>query len=165
MILELQLLQRTIWAPLDLEISDPLLDKEASEYMGCDFLVNGLHVKFRKARITPKKTGLFVTLWQRDSKGKTIPFHQNHSTELYIIMAQQSEKDGFFIFPKQALVLANILSTDHKEGKRGFRLYTPWDTTNNGQAMKTQQWQSNYFFETDLPVDKMIARLKAILPS
>ena len=40
-----------------------------------------------------------------------------------------------------------IISTSKKEGKRGFRVYPPWDTATNKQAVKTQQWQLDYYYE------------------
>ncbi|RYE38879.1 MAG: MepB domain containing protein, partial [Sphingobacteriales bacterium] len=39
----------------------------------------------------------------------------------------------------------DILSGNGKNGKRGFRVYPPWDLTENSQARKTQQWQLEYF--------------------
>ena len=49
------------------------------------------------------------------------------------------------MFPKQVLVAKNIVSNKLKEGKRGFRVYPPWDEAKNKQAITTQKWQLNYF--------------------
>jgi hypothetical protein len=38
-----------------------------------------------------------------------------------------------------------IISTHLKEGKRGMRVYPPWDLPSSKQAKKTQQWQLPYF--------------------
>ena len=52
---------------------------------------------------------------------------------------------GVFIFPKTVLHQNGILSDDKKDGKRGIRVYPPWDLTTNKQAQKTQLWQIDYF--------------------
>jgi len=51
------------------------------------------------------------------------------------------------VFPKSVLIEKGILSTSKKDGKRGFRVYPIWDKTISQQAVKTQNWQLNYFFE------------------
>jgi hypothetical protein len=38
-----------------------------------------------------------------------------------------------------------IISQDKKNGKRGIRVYPPWDTVTNKQASKTQNWQVKHF--------------------
>ena len=38
-----------------------------------------------------------------------------------------------------------IFSQNKKQGKRGIRVYPPWDKTENNQARKTQAWQIKYF--------------------
>ena len=49
----------------------------------------------------------------------------------------------------------NIFSLNGIGGKRGIRVYPPWDTPINSQAKKTQDWQLRYFLEipSDKPVD------------
>jgi hypothetical protein len=47
-----------------------------------------------------------------------------------------------------------ILSDDNKEGKRGFRVYPPWDIAINKQAKQTQEWQLKYFLETPIDLEK-----------
>ena len=37
------------------------------------------------------------------------------------------------------------LTTVQKPGKRGFRLYTPWDTDLNASAAKAWAWQRGFF--------------------
>jgi hypothetical protein len=64
-----------------------------------------------------------------------------------IISVRDSEKFGQFIFPKSVLVSKGIVSKNGKGGKRGIRVYAPWDKPENKQAIKTQDWQVNYFVE------------------
>ena len=60
---------------------------------------------------------------------------------------------GQFVIPKSVLIEKGIISTSKKEGKRGFRVYPIWDKTINKQAVLTQQWQLNYFFEINDDLD------------
>ena len=54
-------------------------------------------------------------------------------------------------FPKKILYEQGILSDKNNEGKRGFRVYPPWDEiTTNNQAKDTQTWQLKYFLEIKL---------------
>ena len=103
--------------------------------------------KFRKAKITPKKVGQFVTLWKRNADKQTEHFDENDLVDYYIIATEDDSKLGFYIFSKSVLIEKNILSTQNKEGKRGFRVYPDWVKPENKQAEKTQNWQQNYFIE------------------
>ena len=38
-----------------------------------------------------------------------------------------------------------IITRNGKEGKRGIRVYPPWDIPTNKQAEKTKIWQAKYF--------------------
>ena len=38
-----------------------------------------------------------------------------------------------------------IITRNGKEGKRGIRVYPPWDIVTSKQAEKTQSWQTKYF--------------------
>lgn len=138
--IELQLSQLT-----NKKITDFVIDNECLEYSGCSFKLGNLKVKYRQAKVTPKKVGLFVTLWKRNIENKTEPFSVNDSFDFYIIAAKQEDNFGFFIFSKDILSERSILSNSKKEGKRGFRVYPDWTETENNQAVKTKAWQTNYF--------------------
>lgn len=138
-------------------------DQECEEYSGFNIEINQLKLKFRKAKITPKKAGQFVTLWRRNSEKQTEPFNETDNFDFYIIAAEQEEKFGFFIFPKNVLIVRQILTTNQKEGKRGFRVYPDWTKTENKQAEKTQTWQTNYFINLTNNEQKNIEKLKAII--
>jgi len=122
-----------------------VIDDECLEYSGCSFKLGDLKVKFRQAKVTPKKVGLFVTLWKRNSENKTEPFNVNDPFDFYIIAAKQEDNFGFFVFSKDILSEKNILTSSEKEGKRGFRVYPDWAETTNNQATKTKAWQTNCF--------------------
>lgn len=143
----IQQFEEQILKRLNLSISNLEKDAECEEYIGSNFNVNQLLIKFRKAKITPKKVGQFVTLWKRNTDNQTVPFNENDTFDYYIISTEENSKLGFYIFSKTILIEKNILSTNNKEGKRGFRVYPNWVTPTNKQSEKTQSWQQNYFVE------------------
>mgnify|MGYP003574926877 CR=1 FL=1 len=128
-----------------INISNVQADLECEEYFGYNFQLNKTNIKFRKAKITPKKIGQFVTLWRRNANGITEPFNFKDDFEFYIIYVERDEQKGFFFFSKQVLAEKQILINGTKDGKRGFRVYPSWDAPENKQAEKTQVWQSEFF--------------------
>ena len=145
MIKELQLLNDLILKGLNLKLSEITPDMECEEYFGFNFKISESNLKFRKSKLTPKKVGQFVTFWKRDSDGKTVPFDINDDFAFYIIAIEESENSGFFMFPKIILEKENLISSEEKTGKRGFRIYADWHFPNNKQAEKTKPWQTKYF--------------------
>ena len=131
----------------DLQISGCVEDQESEAYSGCSFQMGNRNIQFRKAKSTPKKNGLFVTLWKRNNKNETEPYSINDHFDFYMIMAAHQQQSGFFFFPKQALIDNHILTSGNRGGKRGFRVYHDWDSPQNGQAEKTQAWQTKYFID------------------
>ncbi len=128
-----------------LEMTDLKVEDESTEYGACRFKLNGISIIYRAAKITPTKVGQFVTIWKRNEQGITEPFHSADDMDAVIISVRNGENFGQFIFPKTVLVEKGIISTNNKEGKRGIRVYAPWDKAINKQAIETQSWQTNYF--------------------
>jgi len=156
--IELQLSQLT-----NKKITDFVTDDECLEYLGCSFKLDDLKIKLRQAKVTPKKVGLFVTLWKRNSENKTEPFSVNDPFYFYIIAAKQEDNFGFFIFSKDILSEKNILTNSKKEGKRGFRVYPDWTETENNQATKTKAWQTNYFINCSQNIHIISEKLNNLL--
>jgi len=117
---------------------------EALDYLGCEYIYNDHKYIQRTSKITPKKSGQFVTLWKRDLKGLTIPFQYSDDFEGVVIISMKDRHIGHFLFSKKVLIEKGIL-TSLKEGKRGFRVYPDWDRPTSKQALKTQSWQLKYF--------------------
>lgn len=140
-------IQTKVFDACDFEYTEPIIEIESVEYDAYYFKLNNLHVRFRKAKITPTKVGQFVTLWKRIESGVIAPFENTDSIDLVIINVIDGNQFGQFIFPKSVLCEQGILTVNNKEGKRGFRVYPPWDKTTNKQAIKTQNWQLNYFLD------------------
>lgn len=130
----------------NLKIRNSIVELESTEYGACRFQLNDSNILFRTAKITPTKTGQFVTLWKRINKGPIQPFDSSDSIDFFIISVRKEDQYGLFVFPKSVLVDKEIVS-DIKEGKRAIRVYPPWDTTTSRQAQKTQKWQLDYFLE------------------
>ncbi len=125
---------------------------ESVEYKACQFKVKDLRIISRNAKITPRKTGQFVTCWKRLDNGPIEPLSSNDPFDFLLVNVFTADQKGQFIFPKSILHQKGILSTATKEGKRAFRTYPSWDIPTSKQAQTSQKWQLNHFHEwTTLP--------------
>lgn len=131
----------------NLEISEFEVETEGRSYSACQYNLNGEKIYSRTAKITPKKIGQFVTCWKRNSNKITEPFNENESLDYLIIIVENQYHKGLFVFPKEILIEHGIISNQLKQGKRGFRVYPNWDLTKSKQALLSQNWQLNYFFD------------------
>jgi hypothetical protein len=61
------------------------------------------------------------------------------------------------------LVSKGIISKNEKSGKRGIRVYAPWDITTNEQAIQTKASQANYFVEIKEKFTIDLVKVKRIL--
>ncbi len=149
-----------------LTVSDIITEPESKEYSACQFQIDGRFVISRTAKITPKKVGQFVTFWKRNLNGVTEPFSETDNFHYYVINVQNENRLGQFVFPKSILIAKGIVSTEKKDGKRGFRVYPVWDAVTNKQAEKTQQWQLDYFYEIDTTIDlkKVVELYQPVVP-
>ena len=132
-----------------LDLGELTIEDESQEYGACTFRLNDLKIKFRISKITPTKTGQFVTIWKRNKEGVTQPFDLTDEIDFIVISSQNGDNFGQFIFPKSVLLDKGIMTGNTKEGKRGIRVFPPWDTVTNKQAEKTQLWQTKYFVRID----------------
>lgn len=146
----------------NIEISQATVELESSEYGACRFVLNNSKILFRTAKITPTKTGQFVTLWKRINQGPIQPFDNTDRIDLFIISVRKDNHFGLFIFPKEVLISKEIVS-NKKEGKRAIRVYPPWDITTSRQAQKTQKWQLEYFLEISASQSMSLNRAKSLL--
>ncbi len=103
-----------------------------------------------------------MTVWKRLPLGPIAPIDIEDNFEFVIIYVEKDNEIGQFVFPKPVLVAKGIVSRRLEEGKRGFRVYSPWEEAKNKQALKTQEWQLKYFLslkKNKLNVDKAISLL------
>ncbi|GAA3271584.1 MepB family protein [Paenarthrobacter aurescens] len=127
--------------------SKPVPEAENHDY-GAAVARNGQQLlRFRVAKVTPTKVGLFVAVWRRAEDGTTEPFPAGDDADLLVIAVREGTRTGHFAFPTTALVKHGIVSVDGTGGKRGFRVYPPWAEVSSRQAARTRQWQGAYFTE------------------
>ncbi|MCV2484242.1 MepB family protein [Flavobacterium sp. SH_e] len=146
---DLLLAKETIFDKASLELSSLQKEAESDEYNAYRFQINNKNICYREAKITPTKTGQFVTLWKRNKTGTIEPFDYSDAIDFVIVSVRKNENWGLFIFPKLILLEKGIFSTQKKEGIRATRVYPSWDETTSKQAQKTQKWQLEHFFLLD----------------
>lgn len=144
---DLQLAKKLLYNECGFQLQNLVWNPESTNYGACSFELSNYKIQYRVANITPTKIGQFVAIWKRNNNGITAPFDVADSLDFLIISVRDSENFGQFIFPKSVLVSKGIVSQNEKGGKRGIRVYAPWDKPINKQAIKTQAWQVNYFVE------------------
>ncbi|MES2478506.1 MAG: MepB family protein [Bacteroidota bacterium] len=160
---DLILAQQLIYEPCNFTSSSIKPETESQEYKACSFSLNGKKIIYRASKITPTKTGQFVTIWKRDDTGVTAPYNEKDDFDFLIISCRKDNGLGQFIFPKSALVKQGIITSQQRSGKRGVRVYPPWDTTSSKQALGTQKWQINYFVNILPDNINMVENVKNLL--
>lgn len=137
------------------------MEAESTEYGAYAFKLNDLFIRFRVAKITPKKIGQFVTLWKRIENGPIQPYDICDPVDLFVVSTRKVDHFGQFVFAKSALWEQGVISKNGKGGKRAMRVYPPWDKPLNRQAQQTQRWQTAYFLDIPLnqPIDRVRSRM------
>ncbi len=149
-----------IFEKIGLEILNFRVETESGDYQACQFDLGPSKIIARKGKITPKKPGQFATFWKRKNNGPIAPFEANDPVDFFVITVESEGKFGQFVFPKMVLLQKRILSSENKEGKRAFRVYPNWDIPTSKQALASQKWQSNYFYQVNETTDwKKVATL------
>ncbi len=139
--------QERVYRPCSMACESLLPEAESADYGAYSFLLNGLRIRFRVANITPTKVGQFVTLWQRVGTGPIQPFDMADAVDCFVVAVRSGAHAGQFVFPKAVLRQHDVVSLAGQGGKRAMRVYPPWDVTTSRQALKTQQWQLEYFLD------------------
>jgi hypothetical protein len=142
---DLKIVKNWVYDQCNFDFKNPRLNAESIEYGACSFELDGKKIQHRVSKITPTKNGQFVTIWKRNQDGITEPFDINDEIDFIIITARSGDNLGQFIFPKKVLANKGIITQNGKSGKRGIRVYPPWDKPESKQAEKTQKWQLHYF--------------------
>lgn len=157
---ELEAAKELVYSKCGFELTSLKQHLESAEYRACSFKLAGKAIQFRVSKITPAKTGQFVTIWKRNKDGITEPFNVLDDLDFIIITSTSGDNFGQFIFPKSVLADKGIIAGNGKQGKRGIRVYPPWDIAASKQAEKTQSWQIKYFLpmNNDDALDLDLAR-------
>ncbi len=148
-----------IYKNLSFKITEFKSDLEGQDYEAGYFNINSKRVISRRAKLTPKKIGQFVTLWMRNVENQTCPFSVDQYFDMVVINVVNGDLCGQFVFPKDLLENKRIVSSERSAGKRGFRLYAPWDQPESKQAISSKKWQTKYFL--DFMLDKKTLMRKA----
>ena len=142
---DLKTAKELVYDPGGYDLKNLTIHTEGSSYSSCSYEIKGKIIEYRSSKITPSKTGQFVTIWRRNKEGITRPFDSSDEMDFIIISSATDENFGLFVFPKPVLLIKGIISQNSEGGKRGMRVYPPWDIVSNKQAEKTQSWQKKYF--------------------
>ena len=143
---ELLQIKELVYDKCKFEFSKLVIDSESEEYQACSFKINSFQIIHRLSKITPTKIGQFVTIWKRNNEGITAPFDVSDNFDFIVITSKSDKNLGQFVFPKSVLLEKGIISNNNTSGKRGIRVYPPWDIPTSKQAEKTQLWQTKYFY-------------------
>lgn len=143
---ELLAIKELVYDNCNFEFSNLIIDSESEEYQSCSFKLNSIKIIHRFSKITPTKIGQFVTIWKRNNKGITVPFDVSDNFDFIIITSKSDKNLGQFVFTKAILLEKGIISNNNISGKRGIRVYPPWNIPTSKQAEKTQLWQTKYFY-------------------
>jgi hypothetical protein len=130
-----------------MQLSSPVVpEAESADYGACRFGLDGRVIVARVARTTPTKIGQFVTLWKRPLPGAAIaPLAFDDPVDIVLVSCSNGEQHGQFVFDKRILVKQGVFSSPQHDGKRAMRVYPPWSHPVAKDAVRTQQWQRDYF--------------------
>ncbi len=135
-----------VYQPVGMTVTtEAFREAESAEYGACRFVLDGHMVVFRVAKTTPTKVGQFVTCWKR-SVAKIMPLDLSDNVDFLVVNVSDAIHRGQFVFPQKTLVERGIMSANNEGGKLAFRIYPPWTKPVAKAAIKSQQWQLNYFF-------------------
>ncbi|WP_242685740.1 MepB family protein [Staphylococcus simiae] len=140
----IRLLQQFLETGKDLDITK---ERYNHDYEAAIFNYNNNSYRSRMAKKTPTKEGYFVTCWTKDDNNRNRPFSMNETTDYLAVVVEDHDLTGVFIFPRQSLIDRSISTTEKRQGKMAFRVYPKWCHNLNNTALKTQQWQSAYFYQ------------------
>lgn len=120
----------------------PQPEEQNSDYESATVMLGEDRWRMRTARVTPKKQGAFVAVWQREVNGETGPFASDEGVAgLMVFVRDEQHGLGMFRFTSTHLEQLGITRSATKPGKRGFRVYPSWCTGLNTQAARTQRAQ------------------------
>lgn len=153
-----------IYLPAGMSLTKtPKKEAENASYEAYAFALNDLPILFRVGKITPKRTGHFVAIYERIGS-KIVPIDVKACGVAFLIVDVvdlQNEERGQFVFPQKTLVEKGVFTKGlspkermkRKRGKLSFRVFPPWSQPKLS-AQKTEEWQRPFFFkipQTDSP--------------
>lgn len=139
---------QTIYEPAGIKVTDTVQrEAEGLSYQACRLGLNGQTVVFRLAKTTPTKIGQFVTIWKRPvADSAIVPLDISDNIAFVVISVCDANHQGQFVFSQKLLTEKGIMSCNGRGGKLAIRVYPPWTKPVAKAAIRTQQWQLQYFF-------------------
>ena len=136
-----------VYKPAGMQLTDlALREAESAEYGASRFGLDGHTIVFRVAKTTPTKIGQFVTIWKRPTSGSIIaPLDVDDGVAFVVVSVFDATHRGQFVFDQKILASKGIMAINGKGGKRAIRVYPPWVKPVAKEAVRTQQWQLQYF--------------------
>ena len=98
---DLNVVKELVYDKCGFDLSNLKQNIESSEYGACTFELNGKRVQQRISKITPTKTGQFVTIWKRNKDGITEPFDTSDDFDFVIITARNDNTSDNLFFQNQ----------------------------------------------------------------
>ena len=123
----------------------PRPEEQNGEYESGTVTISAEFWRVRTARVTPKKPGAFVSVWERDDAGEAKPFASDGEVDGLLVFVDDAERFGVFRFTASHLEALGVTRSSAHPGKRGFRVYPSWSENLNSQATRTQKAQSAAF--------------------
>ena len=127
------------------DVEEVAWERQNQKYFGCIAKLKDYTHRIRLAKVTPKKVGQFVAVWEKNLRNINQPFLCDNSPDYLSIFVFCDDKKGVFIFRRKVIEEKGIYSSITKECKMGFRLYPDWDNPGSLEANKTKKWQIKYF--------------------
>lgn len=137
----------------DLDLSIKGYEDQNKDYEAILVEINQTLYRCRRAKLTPKKKGYFVALWEKNKFNKNQAYNDQNMPGKLIITVIDGPQIGLFIIPRWTLIEKGILQTASQKGKMAFRIYPPWSKDLNDTASQTQTWQLDYFIDLSDVVD------------
>lgn len=106
---DLLLSKESVYDKAELLLASLQKESESDEYKAHRFLINNKKICYREAKVTPTKTGQFVTLWKRNQTGIIEPFAYSDDIDFVIITVRKDQNWGQFIFPKKIALELSLI--------------------------------------------------------
>lgn len=97
---------------LGVEYSPAVSEPDNAEYGAVIADVGQSTTRFRVGKLTPRKVGLFVSVWRRAPGGSTEPFPAEGNVDMLVVAAREGDRFGAFVFPTEVLVSRGVVSVD-----------------------------------------------------
>ncbi|HQT23255.1 MepB family protein [Daejeonella sp.] len=140
---DLKTVKELVFDPCGYVLKNLTIHTEGNAYSACSYELEGKAIEYRTSKITPLKTGQFVTIWTRNKQRITQPFDSSDKLDFIIISSGKDDNFGLFIFPKSVLLSKGIISQKGEGGKRGIRVYPPWDMYQINRQKKLKAGRKN----------------------